>query len=67
MQATIGQCNIKRPGAFDFVGRAKWDAWNGLGDLSMVCVYKQGFIWKWGGGGGGGVALGSPPLKYGVI
>ena len=36
IQATIGPCNTKRPGAFDFVGRAKWDAWNGLGDLSKA-------------------------------
>ena len=27
-QATTGDVNTKRPGAMDFVGRAKWDAWN---------------------------------------
>ena len=29
-QATTGDVNTKRPGAMDFVGRAKWDAWDGL-------------------------------------
>jgi len=31
-QATIGDCNIERPGTFsmDFAGKAKWDAWNGI-------------------------------------
>jgi len=30
-QATVGDCNIERPGTFsmDFAGKAKWDAWNG--------------------------------------
>ena len=28
-QATTGDVNTKRPGAMDFVGRAKWDAWDG--------------------------------------
>lgn len=27
-QATIGDCNIEKPGLFDFVARAKYDAWN---------------------------------------
>lgn len=29
-QATIGNVNSSRPGTFDFVGRAKWDAWEKL-------------------------------------
>ena len=29
-QATIGNVNSSRPGQFDFVGRAKWDAWEKL-------------------------------------
>ncbi len=29
-QATTGDVNTKRPGQFDFVGRAKWDAWDKL-------------------------------------
>lgn len=32
-QATFGPCNIPRPGFWDPVGKAKWDAWNGLGDM----------------------------------
>lgn len=32
-QATIGKCNIPRPGFWDVVGKAKWDAWNSLGDM----------------------------------
>ncbi|PWA18068.1 hypothetical protein CCH79_00004009 [Gambusia affinis] len=33
-QATIGACNIPRPGFWDVVGKAKWDAWNSLGEMS---------------------------------
>ncbi|WP_066705795.1 acyl-CoA-binding protein [Curvibacter delicatus] len=29
-QATTGDVEGDRPGFSDFVGRAKWDAWNGL-------------------------------------
>ena len=29
-QATEGDVQDKRPGFADMVGRAKWDAWNGL-------------------------------------
>lgn len=32
-QATIGTCNIPRPGFFDFVGKAKWYALNRFADL----------------------------------
>lgn len=34
-QATSGKVSTKRPGMTDFVGRAKWDAWSSLGDLSQ--------------------------------
>ena len=34
-QATSGKPTSARPGMMDFVGRAKWDAWNGLGDMSQ--------------------------------
>lgn len=27
-QSTIGDCNTERPGFLNFVGKAKWDAWN---------------------------------------
>ncbi|NWI62938.1 ECI2 isomerase, partial [Todus mexicanus] len=33
-QATEGPCNSPKPGMLDFVKKAKWDAWNSLGDLS---------------------------------
>ncbi|KAI8885946.1 acyl-CoA-binding protein [Backusella circina FSU 941] len=29
-QANVGDCNTTRPGAFDFTGKAKWDAWNAI-------------------------------------
>ncbi|XP_042142949.1 enoyl-CoA delta isomerase 2 [Ixodes scapularis] len=34
-QATVGKCNVAKPGTFDVVGKAKWDAWNKLGDTSQ--------------------------------
>uniref|UniRef100_I3JGR7 Acyl-CoA binding domain containing 5a n=1 Tax=Oreochromis niloticus TaxID=8128 RepID=I3JGR7_ORENI len=33
-QATVGPCNIPRPSFWDVVGKAKWDAWNSLGEMS---------------------------------
>ncbi|XP_022785341.1 enoyl-CoA delta isomerase 2, mitochondrial-like, partial [Stylophora pistillata] len=39
-QGSIGKCNSPKPGAFDFVGKAKWTAWNDLGDLSKVDLYS---------------------------
>ncbi|XP_039609832.1 acyl-CoA-binding domain-containing protein 5A isoform X1 [Polypterus senegalus] len=33
-QATMGPCNIPRPGFWDPTGKYKWDAWNSLGDMS---------------------------------
>ena len=33
-QATLGNINASRPGQFDFVGRAKWDAWEKLKGIS---------------------------------
>jgi diazepam-binding inhibitor (GABA receptor modulating acyl-CoA-binding protein) len=29
-QATVGDNNEKKPGFGDMLGRAKWDAWNGV-------------------------------------
>lgn len=34
-QATEGKCNKPKPGMMDFVGKAKWDAWNNLGGMSQ--------------------------------
>ena len=33
-QATLGDASGKRPGGFDFKGRAKWDAWKQRAGLS---------------------------------
>ena len=42
-QSTVGPVNTKRPGMMDFVGRAKWDAWNSLGKMSQDEA-KQAYI-----------------------
>ncbi|XP_068216236.1 enoyl-CoA delta isomerase 2-like [Palaemon carinicauda] len=39
-QSTTGAVNTKRPGMMDFVGRAKWDAWNSLGNMSQGDAQK---------------------------
>ena len=33
-QATIGDCNIPRPGMLDLKSKAKWDAWDGRKGMS---------------------------------
>ncbi|XP_058038330.1 acyl-CoA-binding domain-containing protein 4 isoform X4 [Ahaetulla prasina] len=33
-QATVGQCQIPRPGFWDPIGRYKWDAWKSLGKMT---------------------------------
>jgi len=40
-QATVGDCNIDRPGMLDFKGKAKWDEWNKLKGLSKSDAEKQ--------------------------
>ena len=41
-QATNGPCKSERPGMFDMIGRAKWDAWKALPpDLSPDAARKQ--------------------------
>jgi len=40
-QATEGACNTSKPGVFDFVGQAKWNAWNNLGDISKDQAEKD--------------------------
>lgn len=40
-QSTVGACTGKRPGMTDFVGRAKWDAWNALGQISKEEAEKK--------------------------
>ncbi|KAM3840371.1 enoyl-CoA delta isomerase 2 isoform 2-T3 [Vipera latastei] len=34
-QATVGPCNVPKPGMLDFVNKAKWDAWNSLGSMTQ--------------------------------
>lgn len=33
-QATIGKCNTASPWAINYVEKAKWNAWNKLGNMS---------------------------------
>lgn len=40
-QATSGDVTEKKPGFGDMVGRAKWDAWNGLKGTSSEDAKKQ--------------------------
>ena len=40
-QATIGDCNTDRPGMLDFVGKAKWDAWNGHKGMEKEVAMKH--------------------------
>lgn len=40
-QATEGKCSAPKPGVFDFVGQAKWNAWNNLGDISKDEAEKE--------------------------
>lgn len=35
-QATIGACNIPKPGIFSFTARQKWEAWSALGSTSSM-------------------------------
>ena len=40
-QGTVGDVNTKRPGAMDFVGRAKWDAWERLKSTTQDQAMQQ--------------------------
>ena len=40
-QATAGDNTEKKPGFSDMVGRAKWDAWNGLKGTSSEDAKQQ--------------------------
>ncbi|MDO9203757.1 MAG: acyl-CoA-binding protein [Hydrogenophaga sp.] len=40
-QATAGDNTEKKPGFSDMVGRAKWDAWNGLKGTSSDAAMQQ--------------------------
>ena len=40
-QGSVGPCNAPKPGALDFVGKAKWNAWNELGNITQEDAQKQ--------------------------
>lgn len=40
-QAKFGPCTQPRPGFWDVVSRAKWDAWSALGDMSQEVAMKH--------------------------
>jgi acyl-CoA-binding protein len=40
-QASAGDATGERPGMTDFVGRAKWDAWDGLKGTSKEAAMQQ--------------------------
>ena len=40
-QATTGDVTEKKPGFGDMIGRAKWDAWNGLKGTSSEAAKQQ--------------------------
>ena len=40
-QATEGRCNRSKPWAFDVINKAKWDAWNKLGDMPKEEAMKN--------------------------
>ncbi|XP_012623849.2 enoyl-CoA delta isomerase 2 isoform X1 [Microcebus murinus] len=42
-QATEGPCNMPKPGVFDLISKAKWDAWNALGSLPKETA-KQSYV-----------------------
>ncbi|KAM7322821.1 hypothetical protein ACRRTK_018326 [Alexandromys fortis] len=42
-QATDGPCNVPKPGVFDLVNKAKWEAWNALGSLPQETA-RQNYV-----------------------
>ncbi|XP_039078678.1 enoyl-CoA delta isomerase 2 [Hyaena hyaena] len=42
-QATEGPCNTPKPGVFDLISKAKWDAWNALGSLPKETA-RQSYV-----------------------
>ncbi|XP_032280862.1 enoyl-CoA delta isomerase 2, mitochondrial isoform X1 [Phoca vitulina] len=42
-QATEGPCNTPKPGLFDLINKAKWDAWNALGNLPKETA-RQNYV-----------------------
>ncbi|XP_011229357.2 enoyl-CoA delta isomerase 2, mitochondrial isoform X1 [Ailuropoda melanoleuca] len=42
-QATEGPCSTPKPGVFDLINKAKWDAWNALGNLPKETA-RQNYV-----------------------
>ncbi|XP_006870608.1 PREDICTED: enoyl-CoA delta isomerase 2, mitochondrial [Chrysochloris asiatica] len=42
-QASEGPCNAPKPGIFDLINKAKWDAWNALGSLPKETA-RQNYV-----------------------
>ncbi|XP_069349608.1 enoyl-CoA delta isomerase 2 isoform X2 [Eulemur rufifrons] len=42
-QATEGPCNTPKPGAFNLISKAKWDAWSALGSLPKETA-RQNYV-----------------------
>ncbi|XP_032717380.1 enoyl-CoA delta isomerase 2, mitochondrial isoform X3 [Lontra canadensis] len=42
-QATEGPCNTPKPGVFDLINKAKWEAWNALGNLPKETA-RQSYV-----------------------
>lgn len=40
-QATVGKNDTPKPGMLDLKGKAKWNAWNDLGDMSKEEAMRQ--------------------------
>jgi len=40
-QGSLGDATGDRPGMTDFIGRAKWDAWNALKGTSQAAAQQQ--------------------------
>lgn len=40
-QATVGACNIPKPGIFNLQAKAKWNAWNDLGDTTKDAAMSR--------------------------
>jgi len=66
-QATVGKNTSPKPGMMDFVGKAKWDAWTAVGDISQEEAQKQyvevveGLVKESGGSADAGPATSSGP------
>ncbi|KAG9273665.1 acyl-CoA-binding domain-containing protein 5-B-like isoform X1 [Astyanax mexicanus] len=40
-QATVGPCNTTKPNAWDSIGKAKWEAWKALGEMTKEQAMKE--------------------------